>query len=1480
MSAPSEGGGGRGRGRERSGGRGRGKGRGRGRGGGRGGGRTGGIRGGKGGGKGENRAQASSKGRRDAQSGKSQNGNVNDSSSSKNTGHGRARRKSNASKPARKEGGVDAANRGGKPSEGQPQNGHPQRNKKRGNNQNSNKNNKARNNPNHAEVDRGSSNDAEKARGAGRRAKRDDKSSRNSANQERATRNDGKQAKKDRNGNHNSDSSGSKRRAGRRSSNRKENNKNKGTNSHDSGSSGISQRINAAETKNVNLTRAQRRNLAAVEREKQRKIEEEKEEKAKEAAAKLAAEEAARKAEEEAKRAAQEAAKAAALARENEIRQIEETVLQMVEFEKSRREMRTLNLEDRVNETRNAWSKNKRKLKSDLKKTTALMKKLKNFTSASADAVCADLKKLNFSRFASEAAVALARSELKSSDLDGVLQVASFLHQRYADFTEPFLEGVMSVFANTGANGSDNSSQKRKRITLRLICKLLVGGIIPEPRNIMKIMRSITGASLATPLADSTSSNPFGESESDESSDEDGSSEENEDEDDSSNTQAVATSKPPEFPKFVVSLTDNLLAHMPLVIAVVKYEGEDFLSLPSEATQQLLDRAKALDVDTSSLVILKNELLLPKQMIAKMNGMMIAYFEAVSTELIKVHGKLRSKEKKVESERIMRGELSESSKEQLEKLQTRHEFLLSGATSLAAALGRQVPDLKEEDDDAVSDLSSAVKLLNLRSGGDSQGLGIWEDEAERAMYESIPDLRERLPGACLGDAIPKEKAEDKQDDDKQQHLTEDPVPENEIEKVTSEFDLDEKIPVGQIVEARLQQLEGIMNKEGADRWAIDFGMHNSKGSRRRLVKELYMCDRRKSQLLPYYARIAAIYSRCFRDVGPPLVKLLWNQFYAMLKKKDPHRLESKLHNARYIAELAKFKVCPPVQVFSMLKKCFEDFAFHNVDIVCCLVESCGPFLLNSPVGEVASRMEHNLQVMMRLKKARNLAAAAATMIENAFYVCKPPENTAPIAVVIPPLVLYVRDLLWRQLSSTSSLKQVVLRLGKLPWSDPSVGVAKVVRRTLLNVTALCFSRIPLICSLIKKMEPQVPTLLTHVVDEALYTFRANLARNKRAEHQERVGLCRLIAELHNQRLLQTPILFDTLYFILDCGHFGKRREAGIEEESGLEKIQEEDEEETGVEESFDNNVANEGQQQQSSRMPEKPSIYYRFALSAGRSRGRGYDPLVPCRLDPPSSQTRIILACTMLNGCKGSFLNGAFRTQMHRFLIHLQRYALAKRSLHPLPPHAEFLLMDTFESLSPKMMIFESVHDANVAVAKLHANDPEIHDRKWLSAADVNQAGENNEEDEEGDIEEDDNDGDDDDDNDEEEEADADDDDDNNEEDGASKVLNGIEDNEMNHGDELTGIGNSGVDEDLSKKSLSEVSSSDSQDEDFSETSGSATESNDDSEESGSDESSDDDSNEDDSNEDDFEEEDTDDDLEVYTREKNYTEEDFEFEVS
>ena len=103
----------------------------------------------------------------------------------------------------------------------------------------------------------------------------------------------------------------------------------------------------------------------------------------------------------------------------------------------------------------------------------------------------------------------------------------------------------------------------------------------------------------------------------------------------------------------------------------------------------------------------------------------------------------------------------------------------------------------------------------------------------------------------------------------------------------------------------------------------------------------------------------------------------------------------------------------------------------------------------------------------------------------------------------------------------------------------------------------------------------------------------------------------------------------------------------------------------------------------------------------------------------------------MLNASKDFFAKGAFRAQLDRYLIHLQRYALAKRSLHQLPPHAEFLLMDTFESLRPDMEIFDSISEANAAVAKIHAKDPEVKRRQWLSAEEVVEEQEEEEEEEE-----------------------------------------------------------------------------------------------------------------------------------------------------
>lgn len=44
-----------------------------------------------------------------------------------------------------------------------------------------------------------------------------------------------------------------------------------------------------------------------------------------------------------------------------------------------------------------------------------------------------------------------------------------------------------------------------------------------------------------------------------------------------------------------------------------------------------------------------------------------------------------------------------------------------------------------------------------------------------------------------------------------------------------------------------------------------------------------------------------------------------------------------------------------------------------------------------------------LDILMRLKNVKNLDPRQSTLVENAYYLCKPPERSARISKVRPPL---------------------------------------------------------------------------------------------------------------------------------------------------------------------------------------------------------------------------------------------------------------------------------------------------------------------------------------------------------------------------------------------------------------------------------------------------------------------------------------------
>ena len=152
--------------------------------------------------------------------------------------------------------------------------------------------------------------------------------------------------------------------------------------------------------------------------------------------------------------------------------------------------------------------------------------------------------------------------------------------------------------------------------------------------------------------------------------------------------------------------------------------------------------------------------------------------------------------------------------------------------------------------------------------------------------------------------------------------------------------------------------------ELADRFCSNHGA-NSK-SRKRLYKTLFLVPRTRLDLLPYWSRFAAILDRVYAD--STLVTELEQQMHGQARFKKNQNLECRLRTARYLGELTKFRVAPAIVVLRGVRRCLEDFSGYNIDVACCLFESCGRYLYR--MKHTHSKLSELMDTMARLKKAK------------------------------------------------------------------------------------------------------------------------------------------------------------------------------------------------------------------------------------------------------------------------------------------------------------------------------------------------------------------------------------------------------------------------------------------------------------------------------------------------------------------------------
>lgn len=414
------------------------------------------------------------------------------------------------------------------------------------------------------------------------------------------------------------------------------------------------------------------------------------------------------------------------------------------------------------------------------------------------------------------------------------------------------------------------------------------------------------------------------------------------------------------------------------------------------------------------------------------------YFEDVKSHLLRDQKAIFSQSRKNAEAYVKSGEVFEDRQANFDKQLKAQERLVANAQILADTLGLDMPDLKDhEASNALANGGIGIVKAGEYLRGQGDGAGIWQDEDERRFYENLADLKGKVPGILLEDAKKKKPEGDEQVGKKTESGEN-----GDAVKAAPDTSLDDQTTaianktIGAQVDAIILRLPDLTTKETIDQTAIDFCFLNSKASRNRLVKALTDVPKNRGDLLPCWARLIATLGRYMPDIPKGVIDYLDAEFRSLQARKSKEFLaQVRIGNIRYLAELTKFGIVPEHTVFHCLKVCLDDFSKMNIQIICDLLENCGRYLLRNP--ETSPRMTSFLETLQRKKSVQHIGPNERMLIENAIYYVDPPERPAIQQKERTPLELFVRKLIYVDLSKRT-LDKIARQIRRMHWEEAEV----------------------------------------------------------------------------------------------------------------------------------------------------------------------------------------------------------------------------------------------------------------------------------------------------------------------------------------------------------------------------------------------------------------------------------------------------------
>ncbi|EXJ83252.1 hypothetical protein A1O1_06871 [Capronia coronata CBS 617.96] len=773
-------------------------------------------------------------------------------------------------------------------------------------------------------------------------------------------------------------------------------------------------------------------------------------------------------------------------------------------------------------------------LDSSLKKNTAFIKRLRTGLSSTAqDSLLSEVRTLSLQKYLSEiiSATAEGLSKLKTaSEISTAAEVVSALHQRFgpAEFTKqlawllgkgltPPDKAQMKLWSPEVREREEKERLSRHRILLRVVTEFWLCGIL---RSLDDVDRPDEATARGKDNSSQAESKP----------------------------KLVANGTRPdahiEHDPFPLEVLKELLGHDPehanlgLAVLFVKNFAWDILGRkpPSEEARKTVEAdgaaSEGVKEDTTPGGLAdEDQPIIPQPIRQRFINVFERYLASVKSHVTRNQKSLTNQGRRNAEAYVKSGEIFEDRQANHEKQMKAQEKLIAGAQVLCDVLGQEMPDLAEKEN-AESSLSGSVGMIKT---GDylkvsSDGAGIWEDEEERRFYENLMDLKGRVPSILLEDSKKKPEAEERGDSSAAGTESGSSKPPENDDQSTAIANK----TVGAQVDALLLRLPDLQTKDMVDQIALDFCFVNSKASRNRLIKALQEVPKGRSDLLPLYGRLAATLGQYMPDIAQGLVGHLDDEFRSLQRRKSKDFLgQVRMVNIRYLAELTKFGIVPEHVIFHCLKVSLDDFSRMNIEIIAHLLENCGRYLLRNP--ETAPRMASFLETLNRKKSAQHMGAQERMLIENALYYVDPPQRAAIQQKERTPMELFVRQLMYVDLTKRNYMK-VLKTIRKLHWEEKEV--VEILEKIFSKPGKVKFSNIHLLAVLLQALFRYHQDFAISVIDNILEQITLGLEQNDFKFNQRRVAEVKYLGELYNYKMIDSTVIFDTLYRILTFGHEG------------------------------------------------------------------------------------------------------------------------------------------------------------------------------------------------------------------------------------------------------------------------------------------------------------------------------------------------------